>query len=121
MRSWWILFSLLLSAAADAGSLALLITRCPLAGSQYYAVGSHWQQLKVGDTLTLAREPDNRHDPLAIQVIWQGRQLGYVPRAHNRPLAEALDRGQALHGRIAQLTAHPDPWQRVVIEVYAGL
>jgi len=99
----------------------LLIQRSPLAGSQYYALGEHWAQLRVGDRLTLTREPDNRHDPLAVRVSWQGHPLGYLPRAENAAVARALDRGLRLVGRIARLTPHPDPWQRVVVEVHAGL
>ncbi len=122
MRLWSILLSLLCCPAdSDAARLQLLITTCPLAGSQYYAVGRHWQALRPGDPLTLHREPDNRHDPLAIRIEWRGHQLGYLPRAHNRPIAEAIDRGDRLLGRIGRLTEHPDPWQRVVIEVYAEL
>lgn len=117
------LISLLLCCAglAQAQAAWLLIQRSPLAGSQYYALAAHWEQLRVGDTLELTREPDNRHDPLAVRVSWQGQQLGYLPRTENAPVARALDRGLRLRGRIARLTAHPDPWQRVVLEVYAGL
>lgn len=106
------------SAPAD---IRLLIQTSPLAGSQYYAVGTYWQQLRVGDELSLQREPDNRHDANAIRVHWQGQQLGYLPRAQNRAVAAAMDRGERLVARIARLTEHPDPWRRVVLEVYAVL
>lgn len=106
---------------ADAQSVRLLIQTSPLAGSQYYAVGTFWQRLQVGDELTLQREPGNRHDARAIRVDWQGHQLGYLPRAQNRAVADAMDRGDRLVARIARLTEHPDPWHRVVLEVYAVL
>ena len=75
---------------------ALLIRQSPLAGSQFYALDKVWQDIRTGDRLVLVREPAHRHDKNAIRVEWQGRQIGYVPRAHNAPLAAALDRGQAL-------------------------
>ena len=106
---------------ADAQSVRLLIQTSPLAGSQYYAVGTFRQRLQVGDELTLLREPGNRHDARAIRVDWQGHQLGYLPRAQNRAVADAMDRGDRLVARIARLTEHPDPWRRVVLEVYAVL
>lgn len=99
----------------------LLIDTLPLAGSQYYALENLWEDIRPGDALTLERDPDNRHDPRAIRVLWRDRQIGHLPRAHNRPLAAALDRGQPLQGRVGALTRHPDPWRRVVVEVYAGL
>lgn len=110
-----------LSGAAAQSSVHLLIQTSPLAGSQYYAVGTFWHRLQVGDELTLQREPGNRHDTRAIRVDWRGHQLGYLPRAQNRAVANAMDRGDRLVARIARLTEHPDPWRRVVLEVYAVL
>lgn len=121
MRFLWTLSLLLWLGGANAQSIRLLIQASPLAGSQYYALGTFWPQIRVGDELTLRREPDNRHDRLAIRVDWQGHQLGYLPRAQNRVPAEAMDRGDRLRARVAQLTEHPDPWRRVVVEVYLEL
>ncbi|KXB31589.1 HIRAN protein [Dechloromonas denitrificans] len=106
---------------AQAESVRLLVQSSPLAGSQYYAVGEFWQQLQVGDALTLVREPDNRHDRHAIRVEWRGHQLGYVPRAENRSVAAAMDQGERLVARIARLTEHPNPWRRVEFEVFIEL
>ena len=106
---------------AEARSIRLLIQASPLAGSQYHALGTFWSQIRVGDELGLVREADNRHDSSAIRVNWQGHQIGYLPRAENRVLAEAMDKGERLRGRVARLTEHPDPWRRVVIEVYLEL
>ena len=112
---------LLFATASTAESVRLLIQKSPLAGSQYYALGEHWQAMKVGDALTLVREPDNRHDAKAIRVEWQGHKLGYVPRIENRVISAALDAGERLTARIARLTQHPDPWRRVEFEVLVEL
>jgi HIRAN domain len=108
-------------AAAQAESIRLLVQNSPLAGSQYYAVGKQWLAMKVGDRLDLVREPDNRHDRNAIRIEWRGHKLGYVPRAENRALAAAMEQGDRLMARIAQLSEHPDPWRRLRFEVYAEL
>ena len=112
---------LALSPPAWAESVRILVQSSPLAGSQYYAVGEFWGELRVGDRLDLIREPDNRHDRHAIRVEWRGHKLGYVPRAENRAVAAAMDQGDNLVARIAQLTVHPDPWRRVRFEVFAEL
>lgn len=111
----------LLSMPAQGESVRLLVQSSPLAGSQYYAVGEFWHELRVGDALTLIREPDNRHDRNAIRVEWRGHKLGYVPRAENRAVAAALDGGDKLVARIARLTGHANPWHRVEFEVFAEL
>ena len=106
---------------AQADSVRMLVQSSPLAGSQYYAMDAFWTEIKVGDTLTLVREPDNRHDRHAIRVEWRGHKLGYVPRAENRAVAAALDAGDKLVARIARLTEHHNPWRRVEFEVFAEL
>ena len=112
-----------LSGIAQAQSVEsrLLVQSSPLAGSQYYAAGQFWGQLKVGDALTLIREPENRHDRKAIRVEWEGRPLGYVPRRENGAVAAALDAGDRLSARISRLNDHPDPWQRIEIKIFLRL
>ena len=48
----------------------------------------------LGDALQLRRDPDNEHDPNAIQVLAGGRQLGWVPRELAAELAPELDAGR---------------------------
>ena len=104
--------------AAQAESIRVLVQSSPLAGSQYYAVGELWSQIRPGDRLRLVREADNRHDRNAVRVEWNGRQLGYVPRAENRAVARALDDGEPLEARVSKLRQDPDPWRRVEFEVF---
>ncbi|MBS1161306.1 MAG: hypothetical protein H6R15_3725 [Proteobacteria bacterium] len=106
---------------AEAQSIRLLLQNSALAGSQYYALAEWWPELKVGDRLELIREPDNRHDRHAIRVEWRGHQLGYVPRAENRQLAAALDRGERLGARLSALSDNKNPWRRLAFEVFIEL
>lgn len=106
------------SASATAETVKILVQSSPLAGSQFYAVAEVWPQIRLGDRLTLIREPENRHDRKAVRVEWQGRQLGYVPRAENRAVARALDDGEKLEARVSRLREDHDPWRRVEFEVF---
>jgi len=103
---------------AGEGSVRLLVQSLPLAGFRYHSAAEAWPELRVGDPLELAREPDNRFDRNAIAVSWRGRKLGYVPRRENAALAWGLDRGERLRARISRLTAHPNPARRIEFEVY---
>jgi hypothetical protein len=89
----------------------------PVAGFQYYAGQRVWGELRVGDALTLVREPDNPHDPRAVRVEWRGEKLGYVPRAGNETVARLLDKGVALSGRITHLQPGRSHWSRILFEV----
>lgn len=118
MRSLLISLLLLVAASTHAQTIKILVQSSPLAGFQYHAGGELWSELRVGDTLTLVREPDNPHDRNAVRVEWHGHHLGYLPRAENRAVAAEMDDGTAIAGRIARLREHPNPWQRLLIEVF---
>ena len=104
-----------------AASVNVLVQSSQLAGSQYYAVEALWGEMRLGDRLTLVREPENRYDKSAVRIEWKGHKLGYVPRKNNRLVAESLDIGEALEARISKLRDDPDPWQRVEFEIYLAL
>ncbi len=107
--------------SAQSESIRLLIRSSPLAGSQYYALAQVRDEIRLGDSLELVREPENRHDRLAIRVEWRGRPLGYVPKAHNRAIAAAMDAGDKLVARVSSLNDNKNPWQRMAFEVFVEL
>lgn len=109
-----------LPAGADTQS-QILLQSSPLAGYRYYEGKRLWQDMKVGDILDLAREPDNPHDFNAVRVEWRGHKLGYVPRADNQALARFMDRGSKASARITRLKKSRNPWQRIEFEVYLDL
>ena len=112
---------LLTQSPAFAESIKILVQSSPLAGSQYYSASRLWTDIRIGDRLSLAREPDNRHDRNAVRVEWNGQKLGYVPRAENRAVAQALDAGERLEARVAGLRDDPDPWRRIEFEIFLVL
>jgi len=124
MRSWKTsiaLFLLFACGSTAAQNIRMLVQSSPLAGFQYHAGTDVWDQMKVGDVLSLTREPDNPHDSNAIRVDWHGQQLGYLPRAENRAVAAEMDRGGRVEARIGKLLKHSNPWQRVLVEVFVVL
>jgi HIRAN domain len=108
-------------AQADGPGTRILVQNSPLAGFQFHEGKQLWKALKVGDALTLVREPDNPHDPRAVRVDWNGHVLGYVPRAENEAVARQLDRGNRLEARIVRLNKSRDPWKRIEFEVFLKL
>ncbi|MBN8453742.1 HIRAN domain-containing protein [Accumulibacter sp.] len=121
-RARWLTLAVALALLAPPAhgheAVRVLVQSSPLAGSQYYAASALWSQIRIGDRLTLVREADNRHDRNAVRVDWNGHQLGYVPRAENRPVARALDAGERLDARVSKLRQDPNPWRRVEFEVF---
>ncbi|WP_296412367.1 HIRAN domain-containing protein [Zoogloea sp.] len=121
MRSRLAAIALLFCLPAGAQQVRILVQSSPLAGFQYYGGKILWDEMREGDRLALIREPDNPHDAKAVRVEWRGTKLGYLPRAENRDVAEAMDQGAPVSGRIGRLVAHPNPWKRLRVDVLVGL
>lgn len=100
-------------AASAARPRTIVIQQSPLAGFQYHAGESLWDQMRDDDRLQLVREPRNPYDPKAVRVDWQGKKLGYVPRVENTAISQMLDRGECLTAQILTLRESSDPWERV--------
>ena len=102
------LFAFLLAMPANAAetSAFMVVRDSPLAGFRYNDGRFVWDEMRIGDTLMLAREPGNPFDTNAIRVEWNGRKIGYVPRQQNGALARVLDAGAAIEGRIIELVKH---------------
>ena len=109
------------TAFAQSSEYRMLVQSSPLAGFQYYQGKQLWNEIKVGDALTLVREPANPHDRNAVRVEWQGQQLGYVPRRENRAVSIHMDRGGTVEARVSKLKEHRNPWQRIEFEVLVKL
>ena len=108
-------------ALAQSSEYRMLVQSSPLAGFQYYQGKQLWNEIKVGDVLTLVREPANPHDSNAVRVEWRGQQLGYVPRRENRAVSMHMDRGGTVEARVSKLQEHRNPWQPVEFEVLVRL
>ncbi len=84
-------------------SRSLLVLDSRIAGFAYYE-GSQWiTQIKPADPLTFRREPTNTHDHRAIEIFWNERKLGYVPRSHNRALYKLMDAGEMVVGEVKRV------------------
>ena len=99
----------------------MLVQSSPLAGFRYYDAKQVWDDMQVGDSLTLVREPHNAYDANAVRVEWRGHKLGYVPRTDNRAVSFHMDRGGAVEARISKLQEHRNPRQRIEFEVLVRL
>lgn len=75
-----------------------------VAGTGYISDPSILDALKVGDTLTLRREPENRFDENAILVLdGKEQKIGYIPERDNTVFARLMDAGKFLTARIVRL------------------
>lgn len=74
-----------------------------IAGGYYYQAHEALPHIRVGDYLTLRRQPNNPHDDMAIEILTKdGLKLGYVPSGFNIPFAQLLDAGESVRAKITE-------------------
>lgn len=65
-----------------------------VAGVQFRPEGATTiKNLEEGDELDLVPEPTNKYDPNAIQIVADGKHIGYVPRKFSAEVAAMLEVG----------------------------
>ena len=105
-----------------AGDTAEILVQVSLtAGLRYHKAKAVWDELQVGDRLSLVREPDNPYDAKAVRIEWNGHKLGYIPRTENQAVARQIDRGNPLQARITKLTYYRNHRRKLELEVFLPL
>jgi len=88
-------------------------------GTNFYPKTYEKVTLKLGDSIELVREANNRHDRFAIALKKDGWQLGYVAAFENVVLAMLLDQGIALFAEINEVDESDHyPYNEVGFAVY---
>jgi len=114
---WWCV-----AITAPAQNPAEIVVQVSLtAGLRYHEAKAVWDQMQLGDALTLVREPDNPYDARAVRVEWNGHKLGYIPRIENEAVARQMDRGNALQARVTRLTYYRNHRRKLEFEVFLPL
>lgn len=105
-------------AQAPAPASALLLNRFSIAGFQYYDGPPLMRRLKPGAQLKLVREPNNPHDPFAVEIYLDKIKLGYVPRSDNKHLSRLLEQGAKLECSVIETNPEAGVWNMVRVEVW---
>lgn len=92
-----------------------------IAGFAYYDGLEVIENLKIGRVVNLVGEPDNHHDPEAVDIYYQGKKLGYIPSSKNTMFSTFLYFGHSdlFEARIqtVNLENHPERQFRVVVRI----
>ncbi len=105
----------------ERGTAEIVVQVSLTAGLRYHDAKAVWDQMHVGDALTLVREPDNLYDANAVSVEWNGHKLGYIPRKENEAVARQIDRANRLQARITKLHYYRNHRRKLEFEVFSPL
>jgi hypothetical protein len=90
-----------------------------IAGFTYWDGCIALSELKIGSSLRLERELENRFDPYAVAIYFDDQKLGYIPRGENEMIAKFLDLGYSkiFDLRVQRISpdAHPEKQIGVVL------
>ena len=103
----------------------LFFMDCHMAGRKYHDADEVWDYLRVGMTLRLERDTENRYDANAVAVMYdkdgESYCLGYLPRGENKTVAALLEMGwnDIFECRISRLNpdAHPEEQVHLTIRI----
>ena len=91
-----------------------------IAGFSYWEGCMVMHRLKIGTKVELVREADNRFDPYAVAVHFDGFKLGYIPRTNNEQFCALMDQGYSnmFDARIQRVTPDSHMEHQVGVIVY---
>lgn len=75
-------------------------------------------KLVPNTVLSLKRDPKNKHDELAIEVLFENIRIGWVPRTQNNVVARLMDAGKNLLARVTKTHTESDMWISIECEMY---
>ena len=91
-----------------------------IAGFSYWEGCMVMNQLKIGDEVQLVREENNKFDPYAVAIMFDGYKLGYIPRTNNEQFCALMDQGHSIifEARIQRITPDSHMEHQVSVIVY---
>ena len=87
-----------------------------LVGMQYRDSKELVAKMQRGTGLALRRNPENPHDPFAVEVWYEGKHIAFVKATEVRELAGMMDRGgyKEINGIF---TTGGDRWPQVEVDI----
>ncbi len=67
--------------------------------------------------LKMIRQPQNKHDELAIGIYFNSTRVGWVPMEHNEVISRLMDAGKAFFCRI-ESTKRKGNWVKIDVKIF---
>jgi len=75
-----------------------------ISGVKYHCDKAQLSLLRPGHSIQLIREPENKFDPHAIALSYDGKKIGYIPAKLSIHFSPMLDSGQQFTGAIRKVS-----------------
>jgi hypothetical protein len=95
------------------------LTHFDIAGFTYYEGVSVFSELKIGVSLQLKIEEDNKYDARAVAIYYKKSKLGFVPRSENRIVYKFLKLGMnCFETRIQRVDEKQSPEHQIGVVIH---
>ncbi|MDR1981383.1 MAG: HIRAN domain-containing protein [Tannerellaceae bacterium] len=96
------------------------VTHFEIAGFTYYEGPIVFTQLKVGASLQLVAEPENKFDPNAVAIYFGEEKIGFISREKNELFSLFFEQGykNIFEAYINRLSPDAYPERQVGVAVY---
>ena len=86
-----------------------------VAGFTYYDGIDVIDELKIGTTLRIVAEPENKFDPYAVAVYYEDAKIGFIPSKENKIISQFLQLGydNLFEVRVNRISIDSHPEQQV--------
>lgn len=93
------------------GDFEMTIITTTLAGANFRPADARevTKRLVIGETLELEQDPFNEYDASAVKVIAEDIFIGYIPKADNKEIFNALSRGELITAEVVAFEASLKP------------
>ncbi|MBO0949456.1 HIRAN domain-containing protein [Fibrella forsythiae] len=81
--------------------------RTDIAGIKHHDAPKIINSLKVGEMVSLVREPNNQFDTYAVKVMYKKYFLGYISAEQVQRVAQSIDDGETISAEIARVYVSP--------------
>jgi hypothetical protein len=96
----------------------IFLIESQVAGTAYHNLKEIEPNMQISDNMIFIREPENQHDNKAIAIMdAKGNKLGYIPKEKNEILANLLDAGKLVFGKLDDKKWLGN-WLKLKIKVY---
>ena len=97
----------------------ILLLETEIAGTGFVKdIEQKTAMLKSGTALEFRRDPKNKYDSMAIQILNEKKErIGYVPRRFNEIPARLMDAGKLIFGRVREKDVKGN-WHCISIQIF---
>ena len=89
-----------------------------VAGFQYHNGPELLDYMKIGHEISMRAEPKNPYDHYAVELSYDNKKIGYIPRKDNKHISRFLRQDCPLICRIIKIQPDEPTWELLQVAIW---